>query len=214
MAENPFDWSVDPGYAPEPSTESSENPPMHPGGVFETTQPEHFVLDCSVNRADHPMYVVPRPGSSDWICYCGQGLGNLIPANCGPGVGRFYRVGRPPVPSSLSLKRSLAAARAEEASEFAAYSHCPRGLDACSISGSKGAYECLDTTSELESCGGCMEGYFDHRYINGTIGTDCTSIDGVTLGGASCVDGRCRVTACRKGYELEGDRCVSSLSLT
>lgn len=60
---------------------------------------------------------------------------------------------------------------------------CPTGLDACPIPGSSGLtgdFECLDTTNELESCGGCA---------SLGQGQDCTNIKGAWNVG--CERGTC-----------------------
>ena len=57
---------------------------------------------------------------------------------------------------------------------------CPTGLDACPVSSLAGDYECLDTTTELESCGGCT---------SLGEGQDCTSIEGAWNVG--CHQGSC-----------------------
>ncbi|KAF9076332.1 hypothetical protein BDP27DRAFT_1380379 [Rhodocollybia butyracea] len=77
---------------------------------------------------------------------------------------------------------------------------CPKGLDACPISGLvSGDYECLDTTAELESCGGCAS-------IG--RGQDCTAIKGAWNVG--CELGSCKVYTCSEGYLLSADNksCV------
>jgi hypothetical protein len=38
--------------------------------------------------------------------------------------------------------------------------HCPAPLTACAIPGHAEGFECIDTTAELESCGGCTAGVF------------------------------------------------------
>ena len=57
---------------------------------------------------------------------------------------------------------------------------CPNRLDACPISGLAGDYECVDTTSELEFCGGC---------VTDGKGEDCTKIEGAWNVG--CDQGSC-----------------------
>lgn len=42
----------------------------------------------------------------------------------------------------------------------AAVAHCPVPLTACAIPGHAEGFECIDTTAELESCGGCTAGVF------------------------------------------------------
>lgn len=144
-----------------------------------------------------------------------NGRGPPEVVTCGPGVGRLYRrsTGNTPSPSGLARRRTVAA-RAIIQAELATFRDCPRGLEACSIPGSGRAYECLDTSTELEACGGCVDGYFDEqmgtgRAVGRAVGTDCSTIDGVALGGVSCVGGRCQVTSCRRGYRLQNGRCVA-----
>lgn len=57
---------------------------------------------------------------------------------------------------------------------------CPTGLDACPISGLLSDYECLDTNTELQSCGGCA---------STGEGQDCTAIKGAWNVG--CESGKC-----------------------
>ncbi|SJL05595.1 uncharacterized protein ARMOST_08951 [Armillaria ostoyae] len=60
---------------------------------------------------------------------------------------------------------------------------CPFGLDACPIAGltGNGDYECIDTSSDLEACGGCP-----------TLGEgeDCTAISGAW--NVACENRQCR----------------------
>ncbi|RSH91233.1 Dihydroxyacetone synthase [Saitozyma podzolica] len=45
-----------------------------------------------------------------------------------------------------------------------AFSHCPGGMQACLVNGADGeSFECIDTHTELESCGGCTMGYFQPK---------------------------------------------------
>lgn len=73
---------------------------------------------------------------------------------------------------------------------------CPPGLDACAIKGTtNGEYECLDTYTELESCGGCS---------SLGKGQDCTAIQGAWNVG--CERGNCIVYSCASGYRLGSNR--------
>ncbi|KAI0094901.1 hypothetical protein BDY19DRAFT_901977 [Irpex rosettiformis] len=79
---------------------------------------------------------------------------------------------------------------------------CPLGLEACPIQGlmtSSGDYECLDTTAELTSCGGCA---------STGIGQDCTAIEGVW--NVACNIGKCKIGSCASGYKLsiDGKSCL------
>jgi len=74
---------------------------------------------------------------------------------------------------------------------------CPTGLDACPIPGSSGLtgdFECLDTTNELESCGGCA---------SLGQGQDCTNIKGAWNVG--CERGTCVVYTCTGGFRRSSD---------
>jgi hypothetical protein len=95
---------------------------------------------------------------------------------------------------------------------------CPSGLVSCPVSGLTGGYECLDTATELESCGGCV-----------TLGQgqDCNKIEGAW--NVACERGTCKGTpffvlynvgakhmrltvySCEGGYRLDADKntCVS-----
>ncbi|KAJ3719922.1 protein priA [Lentinula raphanica] len=77
---------------------------------------------------------------------------------------------------------------------------CPKGLDACPISGLLGDFECLDTSVELESCGGCA---------STGQGQDCTAIEGAWNVG--CNSGSCKVYSCFAGYKLssDGTSCIA-----
>ncbi|KAJ7492607.1 protein priA [Mycena latifolia] len=77
---------------------------------------------------------------------------------------------------------------------------CPTGLDACPISGlSATDFECIDTTVELESCGGCA---------SLGQGQDCTAIKGAWNVG--CEQGRCAVYTCTFGFKRaqDGQSCI------
>jgi len=79
---------------------------------------------------------------------------------------------------------------------------CPSGLSQCPVKGVLGEYECIDTTSELESCGGCA---------SVGKGKDCNTIAYATT--SSCLGGVCVVLACDSGYKIsaDGESCVSPL---
>lgn len=65
----------------------------------------------------------------------------------------------------------------------------------------QGGYECVDTTQELENCGGCT--------VDGA-GQDCTQIPGVE--GVGCLSGECVVFSCAEGHRLSSaGACVATL---
>jgi hypothetical protein len=77
---------------------------------------------------------------------------------------------------------------------------CPTSQSACRVSGGSGwdgAFECVDTSANIESCGGCVaEGR----------GQDCTAIEGAS--DVACIASRCVVSACRRGWTSADGACV------
>jgi len=59
-------------------------------------------------------------------------------------------------------------------------------------------FECINTKTNLESCGGCTTAFGRER----AIGVDCTAIPGVS--GVECEEGVCVVTECKAGWKLVG----------
>ncbi|KAL7422349.1 hypothetical protein Q5752_002995 [Cryptotrichosporon argae] len=80
---------------------------------------------------------------------------------------------------------------------------CPGAASACKVPGIVGSYECVDTQTELESCGGCTYGSFTDS--SATKGVDCTKLAGVSSGSVTCVSGQCKAYACQAGYTLASD---------
>ncbi|BEI80815.1 hypothetical protein CcaverHIS002_0113440 [Cutaneotrichosporon cavernicola] len=100
-------------------------------------------------------------------------------------------------PSGLRRRREF---RPRVASE----TYCPLPKLACHVPGT-GSFECLDTATELEACGGCPSGNF----IDGVVsGTDCTSLPGVAMNRISCISGQCVASACHSNYDLINGECV------
>jgi hypothetical protein len=78
---------------------------------------------------------------------------------------------------------------------------CGEGQSACRIEseakGWDGKFECVDTSRNIESCGGCVaEGK----------GEDCTAIEGVS--DVACIASKCVVSACRKGWLPADGKCI------
>ncbi|WRT67585.1 uncharacterized protein IL334_004557 [Kwoniella shivajii] len=128
----------------------------------------------------------------------------LTTANCDVSSG--YAFGTPPVnPSGTSARRARARALAikrEQENQL-----CPNGNTACKLPNTN-TYECIDIFSELESCGGCVNGLFDDQYQNATIGIDCTAAEGIAMGAVTCTRGLGATFACEDGYVLVGGICV------
>ncbi|WVQ94587.1 hypothetical protein IAU59_001667 [Kwoniella sp. CBS 9459] len=96
---------------------------------------------------------------------------------------------------------------------------CPSGLTACRVGGGSDvlAYECVDIESELESCGGCVNGAYTLSHtanpksnVTSVVGTDCTTLPGVWPGGVTCLKGHCLAFACSEedGFHLVNDACA------
>ncbi|OCH90062.1 hypothetical protein OBBRIDRAFT_826179 [Obba rivulosa] len=86
---------------------------------------------------------------------------------------------------------------------------CEDGLTPCGVYGWQGqrssqAWECVDTTSDLESCGGCAV----PLHYASPHGIDCTALPGVA--DVSCNFGSCVVHRCLPGYQvsLDGTFCL------
>lgn len=81
---------------------------------------------------------------------------------------------------------------------------CDAGFTACGLysGSSRGSYECIDTTSDLESCGGC----FVPLHEKSSIGVDCTSLIGVA--DVLCKAGSCFVQSCMPGYQVAFDNSM------
>ncbi|TBU35238.1 hypothetical protein BD311DRAFT_745812 [Dichomitus squalens] len=126
-----------------------------------------------------------KPGSPSWPGQPGYpGSGGGYPGNGGskPGHGGGYGWKRNHKARNVSL--------------------CPSGLDACppaGLTGSTDDWECVDTASDLQSCGGCAS-------IG--KGQDCTAIEGAWNVG--CNSGKCVVFTCAQGYlrSLDNKSCV------
>ncbi|BEJ11144.1 hypothetical protein CspHIS471_0105660 [Cutaneotrichosporon sp. HIS471] len=73
---------------------------------------------------------------------------------------------------------------------------------ACPLFDGSSEYECLDTKTHLESCGGCAS--------EGT-GRDCNTIAGAAA--VACVSGECVVSKCLPGFESNStSSCIPRLS--
>ncbi|EJU06037.1 hypothetical protein DACRYDRAFT_19364 [Dacryopinax primogenitus] len=82
---------------------------------------------------------------------------------------------------------------------------CSSGYTKCGVPSGINAYECVDTRSSLESCGGCVIPFPGMR----PTGQDCTQIPGVS--DVSCIQGTCRVSRCAEGFTRsdDGTECVA-----
>ncbi|WVW83329.1 hypothetical protein I302_105348 [Kwoniella bestiolae CBS 10118] len=90
---------------------------------------------------------------------------------------------------------------------------CPQGMKACQVTKNDDhAYECIDTSHELESCGGCIHGEIDIEFGSSSskspLGLDCTALTGITPSGVACYNSQCVAFDCEDGFELVDHQCV------
>jgi len=76
---------------------------------------------------------------------------------------------------------------------------CPLGQEACGGYSGPNSYECIDTRTTLDSCGGCVFPIQGHE----EGGTDCSVIPGVE--NVRCTNGQCSVMSCKLGWHVAAD---------
>ncbi|OCF37749.1 hypothetical protein I316_00876 [Kwoniella heveanensis BCC8398] len=160
-------------------------------------------------RNDLQAYVIPIVPSVTTVlpsygCVCnpsGQGTSILC------GVGQFYRFTHAASASGQARRRLQEAMTISEGARRKSF--CPAGLTSCNVQGVPDAWECVDPSADLESCGGCTHGDYTQQGLNGTAtGVDCTSLPGVRMGGSTCTNGKCEIFSCRRNWTLKDGRCV------
>ncbi|WWC90260.1 uncharacterized protein L201_005193 [Kwoniella dendrophila CBS 6074] len=155
--------------------------------------------------------------SGEWNCRCYYDLKDLLTfpqtvlQECSVDAYFVYKYNEPISPSQAAARKRNKEKRERQLSlrldinggKDRNDKFCPKGLKPCPISKDDlyGDYECIDTTSELESCGGCIHG----RH---TRGIDCTAMPGVLPGFVTCSDGKCVVSGCEDGFTLVDGECV------
>ncbi|OCF40599.1 hypothetical protein I317_05609 [Kwoniella heveanensis CBS 569] len=148
-----------------------------------------------------------------YLCQCGPDYTvddtTAGPYNCQSGV--FFAYTHPAAAAASDLARRNLRARLDQL-RLDSQKLCPGQMKACKLEDTSDTYECVDTSSELESCGGCLFGEYGKDASNSTIGTDCSTLHGVSLGAATCRDTVCEAYACKKGYELVSGLCVATVS--
>nr|XP_031860999.1 uncharacterized protein CI109_003359 [Kwoniella shandongensis]KAA5528071.1 hypothetical protein CI109_003359 [Kwoniella shandongensis] len=177
--------------------DSSVTSGLSDDGIWSNTQ------TCFAHAASYKYLVIlPRTGANGWHCYFGNKV--TFPARSVCTGSSYYAYDH----SAAAQASALTKRQARDSARLPSQSFCPSGLEACLVNGSGDGYECIDTMSELESCGGCLNGALGVQ--NATAGTDCTQIAGVAFGGATCTAGRCNAFACDTGFVLIGGVCVSA----
>ncbi|KIM88148.1 hypothetical protein PILCRDRAFT_249027 [Piloderma croceum F 1598] len=125
--------------------------------------------------------------------------GNCTWSDC---PSRPSKSGRPSgVPSGVThpSKRNV-----EE--QFRFRSLCPAGKEPCGGFMGPDSYECIDITTTLDSCGGCVFPPFSQS----SSGKDCSTIPGVAS--VRCHQSMCMVKTCMTGWNVseDGHSCIPS----
>lgn len=141
---------------------------------------------CFKKCATFKYMVMTSTNDGSYMCSCGNTLTAGTPATCDKGVSQLYATGA--TPSGVARRNKIARDRALR---NAKRSLCPESLTACIIPGTD-SFECLDTSSELSSCGGCTAGVFGDA--EPSLGVDCTTLAGIAPSAVSCEAGQCVFT--------------------
>ncbi|OCF78833.1 hypothetical protein I204_00777 [Kwoniella mangroviensis CBS 8886] len=178
---------------------------------FVNTPGDCFTACRTYGQAAFSVY---RP-TSQFYCLCAASstptnTQGTDPKNCGESGFFLYSHSAASSASGLArrqLRGKLDVARKERQRRE---KFCPKGLIACAVEGWD-SYECIDTSSELESCGGCIYGEYGSFFNTTSTGTDCSALPGVSLGAGTCQVSKCQAHACKQVYELIGGQCESQI---
>ncbi len=141
-------------------------------GTFSSQQSATTCTPCGSNQ------VAPAGATASAQCTtCGTGTApNTGQSSCTPtSTGTHHR------------KRELEAPKG----------YCPEGFTACPVDGRRRLWQCIDTQTSIDSCGGCPG-----------VGVDCTQFDDMAT--ASCNKGQCSY-ACPPHMELASIGCVATV---
>jgi hypothetical protein len=150
---------------------------------------------CSLAGAQqiNPNYVVYCDSISDQCGICAS-EGSLSDdentGGCSQPISAF-----PPSPTYAMRRRAEIAQKKLEIWQDKEDLGCPVGTRKC---GSGDHIECVDTDSDIDSCGGCP----------GEGGIACYDLPGTVMGDATCAGGMCVSTRCEDGYALWQNSCV------
>ncbi|KAL7424394.1 hypothetical protein Q5752_000076 [Cryptotrichosporon argae] len=139
--------------------------------AFTNTQTnQQAPIDCFATCASYRMALLQPGISGKWTCKCSNDnpatLSGVVASAQQCAQSEYWLYSHTAAASASALTKRQARERARRNTVFAL---CPAGKDACAVDGSEG-YECIDTASELEHCGGCRFGQVDD--MNATLGTE------------------------------------------
>ncbi|WWD06448.1 hypothetical protein V865_004538 [Kwoniella europaea PYCC6329] len=179
--------------------------------AFPVNSPEDCLSTCPTSTSDLRYTVIQVDQSKNWSCRCITDVSDILPfpetvlINCDIGAYFIHKYISTVTPSQAVRKRQhqrriLSGGKKEG-------DLCPVGLEACPVlrDSQEGDYECVDTTLELESCGGCVFG-------SDKSGVDCTTLPGISPAAVLCSQGECQALACAEGFTLVEGSCVSVLA--
>lgn len=185
--------------------------------------------DClNLCKAQKSRYVVTMPwdrqsSTTKYMlkCYCPQFKPSTTHGVCTTNAFFFYDL-TPNLPAASGFARRAAAAkRLAEEQRFTAHPLCPEQFQPCAVSENyDDGFECLDTSAELESCGGCRFGLYGlpspptDMSTNSTgpsmseSGVNCLQVPGINPFAVTCILGQCQPGGCANGYILLNGDCV------
>ncbi|KAM0753148.1 hypothetical protein T439DRAFT_378864 [Meredithblackwellia eburnea MCA 4105] len=99
--------------------------------------------------------------------------------------------------SSLTPDETAVELRKQRLHEASDEYRCPDNETACPLGR---GWECLDTTSALDSCGGCTSARGG--------GVNCLTLPGAM--GVACVESKCEISSCLPGWRFVMGRCVEA----
>ncbi|RSH85030.1 uncharacterized protein EHS24_006617 [Apiotrichum porosum] len=134
--------------------------------------------------------------TSEWIeTGCGYPPANFVPTDCYCGWecdSGYTKCGN----QCIDLTTTVCASGTAQARNLrSVVPVCAIGESTCQVPNY--GYACVDTASNLESCGACP---FSPASV------DCTTIHGVDA--VSCHNGKCVAESCTKGFELVDGECL------
>ncbi|KAA1472658.1 hypothetical protein DENSPDRAFT_778802 [Dentipellis sp. KUC8613] len=143
-----------------------------------------------------PPPLVPKNGQ----CVCAPPY-----SECNGKCGSFPKGCPSSVPRAKRETARLLAARGSSITTLEQANAICKASETVCGSGTRG-WECLDTTSNLESCGGCLTPAPFPDAPSAT-GTDCSAIEAADR--VQCLSGKCVVKDCKSGFVVNelGDGC-------
>ncbi|KAF8955041.1 hypothetical protein BDZ97DRAFT_1765558 [Flammula alnicola] len=162
--------------------------PSNAHHTCDNADPCHFECDANYVLQGDTCVCAPPNMSCNGVC-------GSFPQGCGSAV-----------PNSMK-KRTESIVTIGQAKAI-----CPHDAAVCGIPGRENtfAFECIDTKTTKDSCGGCMvpHSFFEAEPVRQSSGKDCSSITNVKS--SSCSNGGCVVHSCNDGWlpSPTNDECV------